>query len=350
MNILVVKFGGSCLATPEKIKKRAELIKAYCEQGHSVIVVVSAMGHQTNELVKLAYQVSPAPHRRELDMLLTTGERVSMALMSMVLNDLGCPAISFTGSQAGILTEEEHNNAKIKELKPIRVEEELKKGKVVIIAGFQGVNPQSKEITTLGRGGSDTTALAIAKFFEGTCYIFKDVLGVCTADPLVFKGAKTFSHLSHKQLIEMCCSGSQVMHLRAAEYAREWLIDYYIVSAEHPTIQTKISNTPYDYFKAIALANNVTLVKTILNFEVWINDHGLIVPQIFYHENRTYFWGDLEIIKPIHMRMQENGIEIQKGLSFISVWDSHSSPKRIFCKDEDCKKELIKLQEMNFST
>lgn len=348
MKVLVVKFGGSCLATPEKIKKRAELIKSYRDQGQSVIVVVSAMGHQTNELVKLAYQVSPTPHRRELDMLLTTGERISMALVSMVLNDLGCPAISFTGSQAGIFTEEEHNNAKIKELKPIRVEEELKKGKVVIVAGFQGVNPQSKEITTLGRGGSDTTALAFAKYFHGNCYIFKDVLGVCNADPLIFNRAKTFSHLSHEQLIELCRSGSQILHLRAAELAKEWQVSFQVVSADQPSIYTKISQLPNTHFKAITQANNVTLINAAIDFESWIKVQGLSAPQVFNYENKIYFWGDLEIIKPIHMRLQEQGIGFLKGLSFISLLNDPSTHHRIFCTEEESKNELLKLKNIDF--
>ncbi|MCB0356172.1 MAG: aspartate kinase, partial [Bdellovibrionales bacterium] len=192
MDVIVLKFGGSCLANPEKIRLRAQQIKSFYDQGLKVITVVSAMGNQTNELVNLAYKVSPTPHRRELDMLLTTGERISMALLSMALNDLHCPAISFTGSQAGVLTEEHHNHANIKEIKPIRVEQELSNDKVVIIAGFQGVNPITKEVTTLGRGGSDTTAMAFAKHFKGRCYIFKDVPGVCSADPNKYHHAQTF--------------------------------------------------------------------------------------------------------------------------------------------------------------
>ena len=344
MSIRVVKFGGSCLATPAKIKKRAKLINSYYQQGHAVIVVVSAMGKQTNELVQLAYQVSPTPQRRELDMLLTTGERISMALVSMVLNDLGCPAISFTGSQAGVLTEEEHNNAKIKELKPIRVEEELKKGKVVIVAGFQGVNPASKEITTLGRGGSDTTALAFAKHFGGECLIFKDVRGVCNADPLVFSQAKTFSHLSHDQLIELCRSGSQVLHLRAAEFAKEEQVNYRIVYAEDPQIYTEISPVPNSHFKAITTAQPVTCLSSPMAFKAWLVKQNLSLPHIFVHEQQLYFWGDLETMEPIHRCLTAHQVAFEKNFSLISLLDDHSIHQRLLCSEVECKAELEKCQ------
>ena len=160
--IIVQKYGGACLETPAKIRAVASSLADLHSRGHRVVAIVSAMGKTTDELVKMAYQVSPHPVRRELDMLLTTGERISMSLMSMALSDLGVPAISFTGSQAGVMTDGSHSSARILDVRPIRVREELDRGRIVVLAGFQGVNPVTKEITTLGRGGSDTTAVAMA--------------------------------------------------------------------------------------------------------------------------------------------------------------------------------------------
>src|ERR1700741_5064534 len=182
--IIVQKYGGVCVATTEKRRAVTRRLADLHGRGHRVVAIVSAMGKTTDELVKMAYQVSPTPNRRELDMLLTTGERVSMSLMSMALSDLGVPAISFTGSQAGVMTDDSHSQARIVDVKPIRVREELERGKVVVLAGFQGVNPVTKEITTLGRGGSDTTAVAMAAALKAeSCEIIKDVDGVCSADP-----------------------------------------------------------------------------------------------------------------------------------------------------------------------
>ena len=184
--IIVQKYGGACLETPAKIRAVASSLADLHSRGHRVVAIVSAMGKTTDELVKMAYQVSPHPNRRELDMLLTTGERISMSLMSMALSDLGVPAISFTGSQAGVMTDESHSSARILDVRPIRVREELDRGRIVVLAGFQGVNPVTKEITTLGRGGSDTTAVAMAAVLKAECCeIIKEVDGVCSADPRI---------------------------------------------------------------------------------------------------------------------------------------------------------------------
>lgn len=198
-SLIVQKYGGATLADPDKIKTVSARI-AEQAQDNSLIVVVSAMGKTTNSLIDLANQVSQHPQRRELDMLLTVGERISMSLVSMALNDLGCPAISFTGSQAGIFTDDSHVNAFIKDVKPVRVEEALKNNKVVILAGFQGVSPISKEITTLGRGGSDTSAVAMAAAFNAErCEILKDVPAVFTADPNIVESAKPIHQLNYDQ-------------------------------------------------------------------------------------------------------------------------------------------------------
>lgn len=218
--IVVQKYGGACLATPDKIRAVASDVAALHSRSHRVVVVVSAMGKATDELVKLAYDVSLNPNRRELDMLLTAGERISMSLMSMALTDLGIPAISFTGSQAGVMTDDSHSSARIVDVRPIRVRDELNSGRIVVLAGFQGVNPSTKEVTTLGRGGSDTTAVAMAASLNAErCEIIKDVEGICSADPSVVPDAKVLPQLDFPSLTEMCFWGAKVLHLRSAELA-----------------------------------------------------------------------------------------------------------------------------------
>jgi aspartate kinase len=217
---LVQKYGGACLESPEKLRAVASHVADLHARGHRLVVVVSAMGRTTDELIKLAYQVSPHPNRRELDMLLTTGERISMALMSMALSDLGVPAISFTGSQAGVMTDDSHSQARILDVKPMRVKEELERGRVVVLAGFQGVNPVNKEITTLGRGGSDTTAVAMAAVLRAErCEIIKEVDGVCTADPRLVAHARPLRALDYESMGEMCFWGAKVLHFRSVEMA-----------------------------------------------------------------------------------------------------------------------------------
>lgn len=233
--LIVQKYGGATLADPEKIKSVAARIAAQSKE-NSLIVVVSAMGKTTNSLIDLANQVSEHPQRREMDMLLTVGERISMSLMSMALNDLGCPAISFTGSQAGIFTDDSHVNAFIKDVKPIRVDESLHQEKVVILAGFQGVSPATKEITTLGRGGSDTSAVAMAASFKAErCEILKDVPAVFTADPHIVKTARPLRELNYDQMMEMTFWGAKVLHYRSVELAKVRDVTLYIGPASNKT-------------------------------------------------------------------------------------------------------------------
>src|SRR4051812_7481744 len=197
VGVVVQKYGGSSVADVDRIGGVAERIAATRGKGSQVVVVVSAMGDTTDELLALARKVSADPHRRELDMLLTAGERISMALLSMALHARGVPAVSFTGSQSGIITDGAHTNARILEVRPVRLHEELRKGKVVIVAGYQGVS-REREVTTLGRGGSDTTAVALAAALEAElCEICSDVDGVYTADPRVVPQWKKLSELSH---------------------------------------------------------------------------------------------------------------------------------------------------------
>jgi len=219
--IIVQKYGGACLATPAKIRAVANRLAELRSRGYRVVAIVSAMGKATDELVKMAYQVSQHPNRRELDMLLTTGERISMSLMSMALSDLGVPAISFTGSQAGVMTDDSHSSARILDVRPTRVIEELGRGRIVVLAGFQGVNPVTREITTLGRGGSDTTAVAMAAALKAECCeIIKEVDGVCSADPSIVANARPLRRLDFACLSEMCFWGAKVLHFRSVELAQ----------------------------------------------------------------------------------------------------------------------------------
>jgi aspartate kinase len=227
--IIVKKFGGATVASPEKIKEVALRIKQDSTRGDQLIIVVSAMGKTTNNLIELANLVSSHPNQREMDMLLSVGERISMSLLSMALLDLGLEAISFTGSQAGILTNDSHENAKVIGIKPIRLLEEMKKNKIIILAGFQGVSAIHKEITTLGRGGSDTSAVAIsAALGSSHCEILKDVPAIYSADPNLVTNAHPINNLSYEELMEMTFWGAKVLHYRSAELAAIKKVELYI--------------------------------------------------------------------------------------------------------------------------
>ncbi len=237
--IIVQKYGGVCLETPAKIRAVARSLADLHGSGHRVVAIVSAMGKTTDQLIQMAYQVSPTPNRRELDMLLTTGERISMSLMSMALADLGVPAISFTGSQAGVMTDASHSSARILDVRPIRVHEELDRGRVVVLAGFQGVNPATREITTLGRGGSDTTAVAMAAALKAEhCEIIKDVDGICSADPRIVPDARPLRQVDFASLSEMCFWGAKILHFRSVELAESQNVPLLLKrwgGAEHST-------------------------------------------------------------------------------------------------------------------
>ena len=221
MPVRVYKFGGASLADTEKLKAVASFLKKEKQlHGDPILAVVSAMGKTTDELIRLAQSVSRHPNRRELDMLLTVGERTSMSLMSLALQDLGLNAISFTGSQAGILTDSAHGNARILDIRAFRIQEHLTRGDTVVLAGFQGVSQQHKEITTLGRGGTDTTAVAMASFFKSAvCEFKKDVGGLFSADPKTIPTAKHLPQLTFKNVMDMTFWGGKVLHYRAAELA-----------------------------------------------------------------------------------------------------------------------------------
>ena len=232
MGIVVQKYGGSSLADAESIKRVARRITEAKRAGNDVVVAVSAMGDTTDELLDLANEVSPLPPARELDMLVTAGERISMALVAMAISDLGFTARSFTGSQAGVITDAEHQKAKIIDVTPGRITEAIGEGHIVIVAGFQGVSRVTKEITTLGRGGTDTTAVALAAALGAdVCEIYTDVDGVFTADPRVVPRASKLDRISHEEMLEMAACGSKVLHLRCVEYARRYDVPVHVRSS-----------------------------------------------------------------------------------------------------------------------
>ncbi|KQV74453.1 aspartate kinase [Aeromicrobium sp. Root344] len=221
MGIVVQKYGGSSVADATSIKRVAQRIVATKKAGHDVVVVVSAMGDTTDELIDLASQVAPLPPGRELDMLLTAGERISMAVLAMAIGTLGQEARSFTGSQAGVITDSEHGRAKIIDVTPGRIEAALAEGAIAIVAGFQGVSQTTKDITTLGRGGSDTTAVALAAALHAdVCEIYTDVDGIFTADPRIVPNARQIPRISYEEMLEMAANGAKILHLRCVEYAR----------------------------------------------------------------------------------------------------------------------------------
>jgi aspartate kinase len=231
VTVVVQKFGGTSVADPERLTRVARRVVATAETGVQVCVVVSAMGSTTDELIDLAGQVSELPHPRELDMLLTAGERISMALLSMAINDLGRDAVSFTGSQAGIVTDTRHGKARIVELRAQRVLDALAEGRIAIVAGFQGVSTTS-DVTTLGRGGSDTTAVALAAGLGAeACEIYTDVEGVYTADPRIVPSARKLAAVSYEEMLELAASGAKVLALRAVEYARNHGVPIHVRSS-----------------------------------------------------------------------------------------------------------------------
>ena len=231
MGLIVQKYGGTSVGDAERIKSVAERIVSTARSGNQVCVVVSAMGHSTDELVSLAAQVSDDPNPREMDMLLTAGERISMALLSMVISDLGYESISFTGSQAGIVTDTTHGRARILEVKGDRVRQALSGKKIAIVAGFQGVSTEY-DVTTLGRGGSDTTAVALAAALGAdACEIYTDVDGVYTADPRIVPTARKLHAVSYEEMLELAASGAGVLMLRAVEYARNYGVVLHVRSS-----------------------------------------------------------------------------------------------------------------------
>ena len=244
MSLIVQKFGGSSVADAASIKRVAARIARTKEAGHDVVVTVSAMGDTTDDLIDLANQVSRSPASREMDMLLTTGERISMSLLAMAIGDLGFDARSFTGSQAGMMTDAQHGRARIVDVTPTRVREALDQGAIAIVAGFQGFNHDSKDITTLGRGGSDTTAVALAAALNAeVCEIYTDVDGVFSADPRVVKKARKLNRVSYEEMLELAAAGAKVINIRAVEFARRHGVTLHVRSSFTEESGTWVSDT-----------------------------------------------------------------------------------------------------------
>ncbi len=245
MSLVVQKYGGSSVADADGIKRVAQRIVATRKSGHAVVVVVSAMGDTTDELRDLASQVSPLPPGRELDMLLTSGERISMALLAMAIANLGLEGRSFTGSQAGVITDSAHGNARIIDVTPGRIQAALDDGAIPIVAGFQGVSQDSKDITTLGRGASDTTAVALAAALGAdVCEIYTDVDGVFTADPRIVPSARRIPRISYEEMLEMAACGAKVLMLRCVEYARRFDIPIHVRSSFSSREGTWVTGVP----------------------------------------------------------------------------------------------------------
>lgn len=262
MGVIVQKFGGTSVGSIERIKHVADTVTKAYKEGNSVVTVVSAMGHHTDELVNLAQQISPQNSKREMDMLLTTGEQVSISLLAMAIQAKGFKAISLTGWQAGIQTESIHGNARIETIQTERIQRLLNEGYIVIVAGFQGFSKEH-EVTTLGRGGSDTTAVALAAALQAErCDIYTDVLGVYTTDPRIEPDATKLSHVSYDEMLELAALGAAVLHPRAVEFAKNYGLIIQVRSSQHDEIGTFIGEEnqmeQQSVVRGIAFESNVT--------------------------------------------------------------------------------------------
>ena len=268
MKCIVQKYGGSSVADIDKIKLIAKKIAAAREEGYGIAIVVSAIGKTTNQLIDMAKSISDNPAKREIDMLLSTGERTTMALLCIALNELGIEAVSLTGSQAGIVTNDVHNDAKVIEVRPFRVQDEMEKGKVVVVGGFQGVSYR-RDITTLGRGGSDTTAVALAAALNAErCEIYSDVPGVFSADPSLVAKAEHLPEISYQQMQEMSLAGAKVMNAAAVQFAKEANIAIYARSTFEPgkeTIIRRLSPGTPKGVKAVVSESEIARVRITCN-------------------------------------------------------------------------------------
>ncbi|MEQ8273193.1 MAG: aspartate kinase [Deltaproteobacteria bacterium] len=300
MGIIVQKYGGSSVATTEKIRAIAERVVETKREGHEVVVVVSAMGDATDELLAKAHEVAAAPDRRELDMLLSVGERISMALLAMAIRERGAEAVSLTGSQSGIITTASHTNARIMEVRPFRVQDELDAGRVVIVAGYQGVS-YKRDITTLGRGGSDTTAVALAAALEAeACEIYSDVDGVFTADPRVAPNASNLPEIGYAEMQELAEAGAKVLCAQAVEFAKRKNIAIYarktgaktpgtVVRTNAPSAPNGVRGVAHErQVAAIAAETTLPVVRTFVRA---VDDLGVGLKQqtLTLHGERASF-------------------------------------------------------------
>lgn len=269
MSLIVQKFGGSSVADIEKINKIAAMVAEVKNQGHDVVVVVSAMGKTTNQLIEMAHNITQNPEKREMDMLLSTGERITMSLLCIALNNIGIDAVSLTGSQAGIITNDRHNDARVIEVRPFRVQDEIASGKVVVVGGFQGVS-YKKDITTLGRGGSDTSAVALAAALNAErCEIYSDIDGVYSTDPAIVKDAKHLPEISYQLMQEMAQAGAKVLNAEAVQFAKDANIAIYARSTFSKGRETVVRKlAPGQILGVKAVVYEKDLVRIILHANI----------------------------------------------------------------------------------
>lgn len=344
MGIIVQKFGGTSVGSIERIQNVAKRVISEKEQGKDVVVVVSAMGKTTDQLVSLAYEISKKPSKREMDMLLTTGEQVTISLLSMALQEQGYDTISYTGWQAGIMTEPVHQNARIMDIKTERMKEQLNLGKIVIVAGFQGVT-EAGEITTLGRGGSDTTAVALAAALNAEkCDIYTDVTGVFTTDPRYIKNARKLEAISYDEMLELANLGAGVLHPRAVEFAKNYQVSLEVRSSmefERGTIVEEEANMEQNLvvrgiafedqvtrISVCGLPNNIHTLSTIFST---LADHGInvdIIIQSTSNDDQTAIsfsikTDDLEetlnVLNQYKEKLQFEKIESETNLAKVSI-------------------------------
>ena len=293
MKIIVKKFGGTSVETITKIREIANKLYTEMKPDYRYVIVVSAMGDTTNNLTSMAYDVSSSPCKRELDMLLTAGERISMSLLSIALQDFGVVSISFTGSQSGIITDSNHGDARITDVTAFRIREELKNNKVVIVAGFQGVSI-NKEVTTLGRGGSDTSAVAIAAYLEAQkCEIYTDVAGIYSADPRVVSDSFKLDELDYLSVLEMAYGGSQVIHPRAVEFAQKYNMPLEVKSSFTFQDGTLITKDCYMQENRItSLAHKIDLTRVVIRenssvISAFLQERGIEFFDFSFDHHRT---------------------------------------------------------------
>ena len=282
MGILVHKYGSTSVASTDKIKNIAKKIVAEKEKGHDLVVVVSAMGKTTDDLIELSKKISTNPDKRDLDMLLSTGEQVSISLLSMALKEYGVDAICLTGFQAGIKTQGPHTKNKIIDIDIEKVKSYLKEGKVVVVAGFQGMNEKG-DITTLGRGGSDTTAVALAAKLRGGCHIYTDVDGIYSVDPRLYKEAKKLDDISYEEMMEMASLGAGIMEPRAVEIGCKYQIPIYVASSQHDITGTTIRgvdhNMEENVITGLSISDDVLMV-TISNLEFKVENIAIVFEKL----------------------------------------------------------------------
>mgnify|MGYP003734209859 CR=1 FL=1 len=340
--IVVQKYGGSSVADADGIKRVAQRIVATKRDGYDVVVVVSAMGDTTDELIDLAEQVSPLPSPRELDMLLTAGERISMALLAMGIGNLGYDARSFTGSQAGVITTEEHGRAKIMKVTPGRVLEAVEEGAIAIVAGFQGVSQTTKNITTLGRGGSDTTAVALAAALNAqVCEIYSDVDGVFTADPRIVPTARKINRLAYEEMLEMAACGAKILHLRCVEYARRYHMPIHVRSSfskhEGTWISGSIDDQPEDPTMEQAIISGVAHDRseakiTVVGVPDKVGEAAAVFTALAGAHRATQ--GILGRLDEVHLRVGAELLRRELGGVDLQVL-SHASRQRLRSPGED---------------